>query len=113
MEHVIDASFQPLGRISSRIASILQGKQAADYNPRLPGRDRVVVNNAAKITISGRKATDKKYYRHTGYMGHLRERTFREAFTRAPEEVLRRAVAHMLPKNRLRTNRLKRLIIER
>ena len=113
MEHVIDAAHQPLGRISSRIASILQGKHGADYNPRLPGRDRVTVKNAAKIIVSGRKATEKKYYRHTGYMGHLRVRTFREAFARAPDEVLRQAVAHMLPKNRLRMNRLKRLLIER
>lgn len=113
MEHIIDASHEPLGRIASRIASILQGKHGADYNPRLPGRDRVIVKNAAKTAISGRKEEKKKYYRHTGYMGHLRVRTFRDAFARAPEEVIRQAVAHMLPKNRLRTNRLKRLIFEK
>ncbi len=113
MEYLIDATNQRLGRLASQIASILQGKRDVRYEPRLSGSDRVRVKNAGKITVSGKKASQKIYYHHTGYMGHLREKTFREEFARSPEEVLRRTVEHMLPKNKLRTNRLKCLVIER
>jgi large subunit ribosomal protein L13 len=112
MEYIINAEHQRLGRLASHIAVILQGKLSPGYEPRLSGKDRVVVKNIGKMSVSGEKASQKVYYRHTGYMGHLRERTFEEAFARSPAAVLRRAVAHMLPKNRLQTSRLARLKIE-
>ncbi len=113
MEYVIDAKGERLGRLASRIAVILQVKFDPGYAPRIAGFDRVTVKNAAGILVSGRKAEEKVYFRHTGYMGHLRARKFHEAFRKSPEEVLRSAIWNMLPKNRLRRVRLKRLIIER
>ncbi|MEK7192398.1 MAG: 50S ribosomal protein L13 [Patescibacteria group bacterium] len=113
MNHVIDATNQKLGRLASKIAQILQGKLHPSYNPRLPGSDRVVVKNASKIAVSGEKMEKKIYYRHTGYMGHLREKVFKDAFAKSPEKVLLLAVSRMLPKNFLRQPRLNRLVIER
>jgi len=112
-QHTIDAENQILGRLASRIAYILQGKTHPDFEGRTVGTDRVLVKNAAKMKISGRKTTGKIYYRHTGYMGHLRERTLGEELSRHPEEVLRRAVKRMLPRNFLTQKRLNRLTIER
>ncbi len=113
MEHIIDATDQKLGRLASKISVILQGKTDPTYEPRMPGTVKIVVKNAGKIIITGKKAKNKIYYRHTGYMGHLKERTFREAFERSPERVLRGAVYNMLPDNRLRAKRLNRLHIEK
>lgn len=112
MEHIINAENQTLGRLASKIAVILQGKLTAAYNPRLLGKDKVIVENVAKLTVTGRKFNDKIYYHHTGYMGHLREKTFQDIFTKSPATVLRKAVYNMLPKNRLRAQRLKRLKIK-
>lgn len=112
MEYVIDAANERLGRLASEIASVLQGKRHPSYHPRLRGSDRVLVKNISKITVGGTKYHTKVYYRHTGYMGHLRRRTYRESFERDPREVLFFAVLHMLPKNKLRTGRMKRLVIE-
>ena len=112
MVYTIDAQNQTLGRLASRIAVILQGKTSAAYEPRLSGTDTVIVKNVSKLRFTGRKLRDKTYYRHTGYMGHLKERTLGERFKRSPEEVLRYSVRHMLPKNRLAAKRLKRLTIE-
>ncbi|MEK9186050.1 MAG: 50S ribosomal protein L13 [Patescibacteria group bacterium] len=112
MTHTIDAKDQKLGRLASRIAHILQGKLHADYEPRLTGEDRIVIKNVDKIVVSGRKATQKIYYRHTGYMGHLRKRTYKQFFEKSPEAVLRLSVQRMLPQNWLRDKRLKNLIIE-
>lgn len=113
MDYVIDATNQRLGRLASRIALILQGKLEADYEPRFIGKNRVIVKNASKITVSGRKYSQKVYYHHTGYMGHLKERLYKETFAKSPEEILRKAVYNMLPKNRIRQKRLNRLIIEK
>ncbi|MEK7611824.1 MAG: 50S ribosomal protein L13 [Patescibacteria group bacterium] len=113
MEHIIDATNQRLGRLATQIAGLLQGKTTPQYDPRLSGINRIVIKNASQLAVSGKKDTQKVYYRHTGYMGHLYEETFEQAFTKSPEEVLRRAVYNMLPKNRLRAKRLKRLHIER
>lgn len=110
--HTIDATNQKLGRLASHIAVLLQGKDKVGYEPRLAGGDRVVVKNVGKLVVTGRKATQKIYYRHTGYMGHLKERTYREFFEKSPKEVLRLAVKRMLPDNRLREKRLKHLIFE-
>lgn len=113
MEYIIDATHQSLGRIASHIALLLQGKQRPAYHPAVLGNDRVIVRNAAHMLMHSRKAEQKIYYRHTGYMGHLRRRTLKAAFAQSPEEVVRRAVLHMLPKNKLRNRRIERLVIER
>lgn len=112
MNYTIDATNQKLGRLASKIALILQGKLSPAYERNLVGNARAVVKNIAKITVTGRKFTDKIYYRHTGYMGHLRKRTYRQFFEKSPAMVLRLAVKRMLPQNFLRDKRLKNLIIE-
>lgn len=101
-----------MGRLASEIAVILQGKKAASFEPRLEGKDSVVVKNIDKMEVSGKKYTQKKYYHHTTQIGHLREETMRMVWERkGPAEVLRRAVMGMLPKNRLRPMRIKKLTI--
>ncbi len=112
MDYIIDATNKKLGRLASEIAVILQGKKSPFYNPRLVSGDRVVVKNVDKIDIAAKKMSGKVYYRHTGYMGHLKERTLKEAWKRSPAAVLKLAVARMLPKNFIRAKRLKKLIIE-
>ncbi len=113
MRYTIDAQNQTLGRVASQVSHILQGKQHAAYEPRLSGADHVVITNVSKLRFTGNKLRTKVYYRHTGYMGHLKERTLGEWFKRAPEEVMRHAIRGMLPKNKLAAKRLKRLTIER
>lgn len=113
MQHIIDAQGKRLGRVASEVASVLQDKQSTAYNPRLEGDSRVVIKNASKITLSGKKLFQKVYYRHTGPLGHLKERKFRDIFTRNPTWVIRHAIERMLPKNRLQAKRMKRLVIEK
>lgn len=113
MKYVIDATGERVGRIASKVAVILQGKMSPAYERRLSGTDRVLVTNVGKVSFSGQKLEEKVYYRHTGYMGHLRKKPMKKVFSESPEDVLRRAVYNMLPKNRLRTGRLKRLVVER
>ncbi|HTY39986.1 MAG TPA: 50S ribosomal protein L13 [Candidatus Paceibacterota bacterium] len=110
MDHRIDAKGKHLGRLASEIAVILQGKKSPDYAPNRVSNDRVYVSNADKLVVTGNKAVQKIYYRHTGYMGHLKEAKFAEAFAKRPTEVLREAVRKMLPKNFLNQKRLKNLI---
>jgi large subunit ribosomal protein L13 len=106
-----DADGQILGRLASKVAQILQGKTIAAYEPRLVGSAVVIVKNAAKIKVSGNKATDKVYYHHTGFQGHLREQIFKEFQAKDPRKIIEFAVYNMLPKNRLRPSRMKRLKI--
>lgn len=113
MKHVIDAQNQVLGRLASKIAFILQGKTHPNYTPRLPGTDHVVVKNASKIAVTGRKETQKIYYHHTGYIGHLRALKYHEQYAKNPERILWMTVSKMLPKNKLRKLRLQRLTIEK
>jgi large subunit ribosomal protein L13 len=110
MDYLIDAKNKRLGRLASEIAVILQGKKSAQYEPRLVGGDRVLLKNVEGITVSGKKFKDKKYHRHTGYVGHLKTTTFEQAFTKDPKKVLREAVRRMLPKNFLNSKRLKNLV---
>ncbi|MEK7546760.1 MAG: 50S ribosomal protein L13 [Patescibacteria group bacterium] len=110
MEHVIDAKNKKLGRLASEIAVILQGKKSPDYEPRLVGADKVVLKNYREITLTGKKFKEKKYYRHTGYVGHLKQRSFEEAFNKDPKQVIREAVRRMLPKNFLNSRRMKKLV---
>lgn len=113
MEITIDATKQKLGRLATQIAHILQNKGSVAYEPRLEGGNKVVVKNITAIEIGGNKAEKKIYYRHTGYMGHLKEKTYKEAIAKDPAWALRHAVRGMLPKNRLQAKRLKQLIIEK
>lgn len=110
---VIDVKNKSLGRAAGEIAAILQGKHKASYEPRKIGGDRVVVKNISRLKFTGRKLDNKIYYRHTGYMGHLKSKTLKEAFTKSPEWVLKHAIKGMLPKNSLLTKRLRLLVIEK
>lgn len=110
MDYHIDAKNKILGRLASEIATILQGKKSPHYEPRLVGADKIFVNNYRDIKLTGNKFKEKIYYRHTGYMGHLKEKTFEQVFTKDPKKVLREAVRRMLPKNFLNAKRLKNLI---
>lgn len=112
MNYTIDATNKRLGRLASEIAVILQGKKHADYEPRLAGSDKVVVLNLKNLVFTGNKLSQKKYYRHTGYMGHLKSAGLEELFKNNPKNVLRLAVKRMLPKNFLLAERMKRLIIK-
>lgn len=106
---VIDADGQTLGRLATRIAHTLRGKDKPEYTPHIDTGDFVVVINAEKITVSGNKLREKIYYRHTGYPGGLRSRTLEEMLDRRPEEVIRKAVKGMLPRTRLGRAQLRKL----
>lgn len=109
--YVVDADGQTLGRLATRIADTLRGKRKPQYTPHVDTGDFVVVVNADKIAVTGRKLDQKRYYRHSGYPGGLRSRTLREQLERRPTEVLRAAVKGMLPKNRLARRQLTKLKI--
>ena len=98
---VLDAGGRPLGRVASEAARLLLGKHKPTYEPHLPMGDCVVVINAAKIALTGNKAAQKVYYRHSGYPGNLRERSFEEQMARDPRKVVEKAVRGMLPHTRL------------
>jgi large subunit ribosomal protein L13 len=107
--YVVDAAGQPLGRLASRVAQVLRGKHKPTFTPHLNGGDFVVVVNAEKIRVTGNKLDQKRYYRHSGYPGGLRSRTLRDQLQRRPEEVLRKAVKGMLPRNRLARRQITKL----
>jgi large subunit ribosomal protein L13 len=109
--YLVDAEGQTLGRLATRIADTLRGKRKPEYTPHIDTGDFVVVVNAEKIAVTGKKREDKIYYRHSGYPGGLRERTFAEELERRPTEVLRKAVKGMLPRNRLARRQLTKLKI--
>ena len=97
--HVVDAEGKTLGRISSEIAILLQGKHKPVYVPYLNTGDYVVVVNAEKIHVTGKKIEQKKYYRHSGYHGGLTERTLQQMLDKHPDRVIKQSVKGMLPKN--------------
>jgi len=107
--YLVDAEGQTLGRLATRIADTLRGKRKPVYTPHIDTGDFVVVVNAEKIAVTGKKREEKIYYRHSGYPGGLRERTFAEEIERRPTEVLRKAVKAMLPRNRLARRQLTKL----
>jgi large subunit ribosomal protein L13 len=109
--YVVDAEGQTLGRLATRIADVLRGKQKPQYTPHIDTGDFVVVVNAEKIHVTGKKLDQKMYHRHSGYPGGLRSRTLREQLERRPTEVLRKAVKGMLPRNRLASAQLTKLKI--
>jgi large subunit ribosomal protein L13 len=108
---LVDATGQTLGRLATQIADVLRGKRKPSYTPHIDTGDFVVVVNAEKISVTGNKLRDKRYYRHSGYPGGLRSRTLAEMLDRRPEEVLRLAVKGMLPRNRLARKQLTKLKI--
>ena len=107
--YVVDAESKTLGRLATQIADVLRGKGKPAYTAHVDTGDFVIVVNAEKIHVTGQKLDQKMYYRHSGYPGGLRSRTLREQLERRPEEVLRKAVRGMLPKNRLAAAQLKKL----
>jgi large subunit ribosomal protein L13 len=106
---VVDADGQTLGRLASRIAFVLEGKHKPDYATHIDMGDHVVVINAAKIAVGRDKHDTKVYARHSGYPGGFRQETLGELLARRPEEVIRRAVKGMLPRNRLGAQQLRKL----
>ena len=107
--HVVDADGLVLGRLSTEVARILRGKHRPTFAPHVDTGDHVVVVNAAKIVMTHDKAADKFAYRHSGYPGGLRSESYADLLERAPEEVVRRAVRGMLPKNTLGRSQLAKL----
>lgn len=112
MDYIIDAKNKKLGRLASEIALILQGKKSPQYNPRLVGEDKVILKNYKDIDLSQNKLKNKKYYKHTGYVGHLKIKTLEQLWNKDPKKVIREVVRKMLPKNKLNSRRLKNLIFE-
>lgn len=109
--YVVDASGKTLGRLSTVIADALRGKRKPIYTPNIDTGDFVVVVNAEKVVVTGRKAEQKMYYRHSGYPGGIKSESFARLIGRRPEEVLRRAVKGMLPHNKLGAAQLRKLKI--
>jgi large subunit ribosomal protein L13 len=98
---LVDATDQTLGRLATRIATLLEGKHKPMYSPHLDTGDHVVVINAARVKVTGNKLVQKRYYRHSGYPGGLKEESLQALMARKPELVIERAVKGMLPQNRL------------
>jgi large subunit ribosomal protein L13 len=99
--YVVDATGKTLGRLATEIASRLRGKHKAEYTPHVDTGDYIIVINAEKVAVTGKKRTDKVYYRYSGYIGGLKEATFNEMIERHPERVIEIAVKGMLPKGPL------------
>ncbi len=107
--YVVDAQGQTLGRLASRIATILKGKHKPIYTPHLDCGDFVIVLNADKVRVTGRKMDQKFYYRYSGYPGGLSQISLRDQLARHPERVLQAAIRGMLPKNKLGRQMIKKL----
>ena len=107
--HLIDFDGQILGRIATKVAGLLIGKHKPDFSPHLDCGDYVIVTNAAKVKVTGNKPDQKMYRWHTGYPGGFRERPFKKQMDLHPDRIVTAAVSRMLPKNKLRPLRLKRL----
>ena len=107
--YVVDASGQTLGRLATRVARVLRGKHKPIYSPSVDTGDYVIVVNAERIHVTGRKLDQKIYYRHTGYPGGLKEITLRNLLQKHPTRVIEHAVRGMLPKNRLGRRMFKKL----
>ena len=109
--YLIDAEGHTLGRLATEIARLLRGKNKTQYTPHMDTGDFVVVVNAEKVVVTGRKAEQKVYYRHTGYPGGLKETSYEVMLGRKPAEILRKAVRGMMPKTRLGRQQLRKLKI--
>lgn len=106
---IIDASTMPLGKLAVVIADKLMGKSKVTYTPHIDNGDYVVVTNAKNLVVTGNKMVDKKYYRHSGYAGNLKELRLEEVVEKDPSRAITEAVKGMMPKNKLAADRLKRL----
>ena len=106
---VLDASDKVLGRLATKIADRIRGKDKPSFTPHTDGGDYVIVVNAEKIRVTGNKLTDKKYYTHSLYPGGLKTRTFKDLVEKNPEKIIKNAVKGMLPKNKLRKEIIKKL----
>jgi large subunit ribosomal protein L13 len=107
--YILDASNQVLGRLASRVARYLRGKHKAEFTPHVDTGDYVVIVNADKIMVTGKKFKNKQYYRHSGYPGGIKSTNFETMQTKAPGKVIELAVRGMLPKNTLGRSMLKKL----
>jgi len=99
--HVIDVADRPLGRVATQIATLLRGKHKPAFSPSLDVGDYVIVINAERVAVTGKKREQKMYYRHSGYPGGLRQMAFKDLIERYPERAIEKAVRGMLPKNRI------------
>lgn len=108
---VVDATNRPLGRLASEVAKRLRGKHKPVYTPHVDTGDCIIIVNAAKVAVTGKKATDKLYHRHTGFPGGIRTLTFEQLMAKAPERVIQLAVKGMLPKGPLGRAMLRKLKI--
>ena len=109
--YVVDAEGIALGRLATRVATVLKGKHKATFTPHIDCGDYVIVVNAEKVLLTGNKLTDKKYYNHSGFPGGLRERDAKTMISQYPEEMIERAVKGMLPKGRLGREMGKKLFV--
>jgi|TARA_R110000850_G_scaffold13440_3_gene43511 large subunit ribosomal protein L13 len=107
--YVVDAAGKTLGRLSSEIASRLRGKHKPEYTPHVDTGDYIVIVNAEKVAVTGKKASDKMYHRHTGYIGGLKSISFDKLIVKAPEQIIETAVKGMLPKGPLGREMFKKL----
>ena len=107
--HVIDADGATLGRLSTQVAVLLRGKHKTTFTPSLDTGDPVIIVNAAKVKVTGKKLQDKMYVRHSGYPGGFRSENLERLLSRRPEEVIRRSVRGMLPQNRLGEQMMRKL----
>jgi large subunit ribosomal protein L13 len=107
--YVVDAEDKILGRLATEIAFRLRGKHKPTFSPFIDNGDFIIVTNAEKIQLSGKKWDDKKYYHHTGYMGGIKEITARDLLEKHPTDLVTKAVKGMLPKNKLGRAQLKKL----
>jgi len=106
---LVDANGQVLGRLASQVATILRGKHKPIFSPHMDVGDHVVIINADKIRVTGKKASTKRYYRHTGYPGGLRSDSFEQLMQKAPEQILKKAIWGMMPHNKLGKKMVKKL----
>ena len=107
--YVVDAEGKTLGRLATSLADLLRGKRKPEYTPHIDTGDFVVVVNAEKIQVTGDKLNSKRYWRHSGYPGGIRSRTLSEMLEKQPEEVIRKAVKGMMPRNSLARKQLLKL----
>lgn len=101
--HKIDASGKVLGRLSTEVADLLRGKNKVEFLPNILIGDKVIIYNASKIIVTGKKMEQKMYYRHSGYIGNLKSQSMKEIFAKDPSIILRKSIEGMLPKNKLQS----------
>lgn len=107
--YIIDAAGKPLGRVAATAAAILRGKHRPDYTPNVDCGDYVIIINAKDVVLTGNKLDQKKYYRHTGYIGHLKEVSYKDMMANNPEKAMELAVSGMIPHNTLGRKAIKKL----